>query len=79
MEDLRSTRLEQGLRLGRVTSFDSARGRGEVRDEQGQVFGFHCVAIADRSRHIDVDTAVAFQVGPGPCGRFEATTLRKTG
>ena len=61
--------------IGRVTSFESARGVGTVVDSHGDVFDFHAIAIADGSRTIEVGTDVTFAVVPGRRGRYEADTL----
>ena len=60
---------------GAVTRFEDARGLGEITRDDGVVFGFHCVSIADGSRTIEQGTAVSF----GPLlklGRCEATDIR---
>lgn len=49
-------------RKGSVSSFDAHRGLGTVVDREGQEWPFHCVSIADGSRHIEVGTAVEFEV-----------------
>jgi cold shock CspA family protein len=36
---------------------------------------FHCTAIADGTRRIDVGRRVAFAVAPGNLGRWEATAI----
>lgn len=64
-----------GALLGRVTSFDPARGLGTVTDETGAVFAFHATAIADGSRRIDVGTRVSYSLAPGHGGRHEARGL----
>ncbi len=64
-----------GPRLGRVASFDAARGLGTVTDETGAVYTFHATAIADGSRRIDVGTRVGYSLVPGHGGRHEARTL----
>jgi cold shock CspA family protein len=64
-----------GPRFGRVASFDATRGLGTVRDDAGEVFGFHATAIADGTRSIDVGTPVTFSLAPGHGGRSEARTL----
>ena len=61
--------------IGRVTSFDAARGLGTVVDSRGDAFDFHATAIADGSRAIEVGTAVTFAVVPGRRGRYEAGAL----
>lgn len=60
---------------GTVTGFDAEVGWGEVTAADGTVLGFHCIAIADGSRRIDVGRAVSFEVLP-KLGRYEATALR---
>ena len=60
---------------GAVTAFDDPRGLGEVTAADGTVYPFHCTAIADGSRTIDVGVAVRFEVAPGRMGRWEATGL----
>jgi cold shock CspA family protein len=64
-----------GPLLGRVASFDPARGLGTVEDDEGTAYGFHATAIADGTRRIDVGTAVAFTVAPGHGGRDEIRAL----
>lgn len=67
----------KAVRRGAVTAFDEPRGLGEVTGEDGDVLGFHCTAIADGSRTVDVGAKVAYQVTPGLLGRFEARDLVK--
>lgn len=62
---------------GTVTDFDDPRGLGTVTAEDGAAYAFHCTAIADGTRTIDVGTAVEFDVVPGRMGRWEATALRR--
>ena len=64
-----------GPHLGRVTSFDPARGLGAVDDDDGPRYGFHATAIADGSRFIEVGTAVVFTVTAGHRGLYEARSL----
>ena len=64
------------IRTGTVTAFDEPRGLGEVTDAAGEVVPFHCTAIADGSRTIEVGRAVHFAVRPGRMGRWEATGIR---
>ena len=61
---------------GRVASFDDHVGRGEVEARGGLHFPFHCTAIADGTRTIEVGASVAYSVRPGLLGRFEAAGLR---
>ena len=66
-----------GTVRGRVDSFDDPEGYGTVTatDPEGTWF-FHCTAIADGTRTVEVGAEVAFEVVPGRLGRFEATDLR---
>jgi cold shock CspA family protein len=62
---------------GTVADFDAHRGWGTVRsdDPDGSVLFFHCTAIADGSRTIEVGVRVTFAVVAGHRGRWEATDL----
>ena len=62
-------------RTGTVTAFDADVGWGELTAADGTVLGFHCIAIADGTRRIDVGAVVAFDLLP-KLGRYEATALR---
>lgn len=62
--------------MGAVAAFDEQRGLGVVVDEHGARVGFHCTAIADGSRRIDVGTPVAYVLAPGHHGRMEAHGIR---
>lgn len=66
-----------GPRLGRVASFDAARGLGSVVDDVGSGYDFHATAIADGSRRIDIGAVVSFTLVPGHRGVFEARSLTK--
>jgi CspA family cold shock protein len=61
---------------GVVTAFDAPAGFGTVTTDDGAEHFFHCTAIADGSRTIDVGAAVEFEVVAGRQGRWEATDLR---
>jgi cold shock CspA family protein len=67
------------LHVGRVVSFDVDAGLGEVETVGGERFAFHCTAIADGSRRIDPGARVAFRVGPGGPGRWEASEVTPAG
>jgi cold shock CspA family protein len=67
--------LAGGQLTGTVKEFDAAVGWGVVTGE-GADYPFHSTAIADGTRLIDVDTAVAFEVAPGRMGRWEGSGLR---
>lgn len=60
--------------LGTVVEFDEARGLGHIVAD-GTGYPFHCTAIADGTRTIEVGASVAFEVRPGGLGRWEATAL----
>jgi cold shock CspA family protein len=62
-------------RRGTVTAFDREVGLGQLTDDDGVVFAFHCIAIADGSRDIAVGAAVIFDTLP-KLGRYEAFALR---
>jgi cold shock CspA family protein len=49
---------------GTITQFDEERGLGEL-DADGVVYPFHCTAIVDGTRTIEVGTPVTFGVRPG--------------
>jgi cold shock CspA family protein len=61
-----------------VVEFDEHVGLGAVEGEDGTRLAFHCVAIADGSRRIDVGAAVTYEVVPGHLGRYEAWGIRPT-
>ena len=61
--------------LGRVRSFDAARGRGELEATDGARYGFHATAIGDGTRRIEVGAAVAATLGPGHGGHYEARSV----
>ena len=65
-----------GSRRGVVTVFDDARGLGIVTGDDGRELPFHCTAIVDGSRFVEVGTAVLYDVAPGHVGRLEASALR---
>jgi cold shock CspA family protein len=60
---------------GDVASFDAHAGLGTVRSADGTVFPFHCIAIADGSRSIEVGVHVTFEL-LAKMGRYEATAVR---
>ncbi len=63
--------------VGAVVDFDDPRGYGHVQADDGRgPWFFHCTAIADGTRTVEVGTAVAFEIEPGHLGRFEAAHLR---
>jgi len=60
---------------GTVVEFDEHRGLGRVRSDDGRELAFHCTQVADGSRAVAVDTAVAFTVVAAHHGRWEAADL----
>lgn len=64
-----------GTRSGTVSDFDHDRGLGVVSTESVD-YPFHCTAIVDGSRTIEVGTAVVFEVVAGRQGRWEASRVR---
>jgi len=65
-------------RRGTVRRFDAARGLGTIVGDDGRAYDFHCVEIADGSRHIDVDVDVEFEV-IAKLGRYEAADIASEG
>ena len=59
-----------------MAAFDQHAGFGSVQTDDGTELFFHCTAIADGSRTIEVGTAVTFDVVPGHHGRWEAAGIR---
>jgi cold shock CspA family protein len=60
--------------LGTVVEFDDPRGIGTVACGERSV-PFHCTAITDGSRRIEVGTVVAVRIGAGRLGRLEARSV----
>ncbi|MFZ6002716.1 MAG: hypothetical protein ACOYXM_02180 [Actinomycetota bacterium] len=61
---------------GTVAAFDDDRGLGEVRSGD-DLYPFHCTAILDGTRTIDVGTKVTFGLRAAGLGRWEATAIEK--
>lgn len=61
---------------GRVVAFDEPRGLGTI-DADGVTYPFHCTALVDGTRMIDVDARVTFEVRAAGMGRWEATRIEK--
>jgi cold shock CspA family protein len=60
---------------GSVVAFDVDAGIGEVATDDGEVFGFHCTAIAGGERVIGVGTGVVFSLRAFHRGELQATDL----
>lgn len=65
-------------RQGLVSAFDEHVGLGELVDDADQrTYPFHCTAMIDSSRTVDVGQRVLFRVVGGGGGRWEAGAIRK--
>jgi cold shock CspA family protein len=76
------TQARRGLRaprIGVVTEFDDQRGLGVVSAEDGSSYRFHCTALSDGTRTVDVGTRVVFVVAAGHGGRDEALAITPVG
>ena len=70
-----TTGVPLGAQQGSVVEFDDPRGLGTVRSDEGVEYPFHCTAVADGTRTIEVGTRVCFLVVPWHQGRYEAVAL----
>jgi hypothetical protein len=61
--------------LGVVTAFDEYVALGEITDDAGIIWPFHCVSIADGSRTIKVGALVQFET-TFHVSRHEAVNIR---
>jgi cold shock CspA family protein len=61
--------------MGVVTEFDEARGLGVVFGDDRTRYPFHCAALADGTRFVELGTRVVFSVAPGHGGRYEARAV----
>jgi len=62
--------------VGDVAEFDEQRGLGSIEYGPGQVVPFHCTAITDGTRRIDVGAVVSFRIAAGRLGCLEARSVR---
>jgi cold shock CspA family protein len=60
---------------GTVETFDERRGDGIIRSDRDERLYFHCVSIADGSRHIDPGVRVEARRRVGHVGRDEASDV----
>lgn len=65
--------------LGEVAEFDDERGLGWVRSDDGRRYRFHCAALSDGTRHVEVGRRVVFAVTPGHGGQLEASSVTVVG
>lgn len=68
--------VPQKLR-GVVEKFEFSTGLGVIVADNENRYPFHCIAIADGTREIEVDTRVSFEVFPALAGRVEAVSIEK--
>ena len=61
---------------GRVATFDERRGLGTIHGA-GTTYPFHCTALLDGTRSVEVGTPVTFEVRAAGMGRWEATRIEK--
>lgn len=71
---LRTAAFGEGT--GTVSSFDKQAGLGVISGADGADYPFHCTAIADGTRDIEVGKPVTFEVVAGHLGKLEATQIR---
>ncbi len=65
----------EARRTGTVVAFDAHVGLGDVETADATRFPFHCIAIADGSRTIEVGSRVSFDL-LAKLGRWEASSIR---
>ena len=61
---------------GVVVAFDERRGLGTI-EADGRSYPFHCTALLDGTRTVEVGAAVTFEVRAAGMGRWEATGIAK--
>jgi hypothetical protein len=49
-------------RAGQVVAFDAHAGLGDIKDQHGAVWPFHCVSVSDGSRSVEIGAHVKFTV-----------------
>ena len=64
------------MHTGHVTAFDDDAGLGTIAGDDGVVYPFQCIAIADGTRAIEVDRRVGFCELPR-FGQIEAGQITK--
>ncbi|HUX03853.1 MAG TPA: hypothetical protein VMV53_02960 [Acidimicrobiales bacterium] len=62
---------------GVIEEFDADTGVGYLRDDGGERFFFHCVAIEDGTRRIDVGAHATGERAVGHLGRDEVVAVRR--
>ncbi len=66
---------DYGEASGAVTAFDKPAGLGVIEGDDGVAYPFHCTAIADGTRDIEIGRSVTFTIAAGHLGRLEATQI----
>lgn len=61
---------------GVVATFDEPRGLGTV-DADGTIYPFHCTAVLDGTRSVQVGATVTFELRAAGMGRWEASSIAK--
>jgi cold shock CspA family protein len=62
---------------GVIETFDERRGDGIGTSDRGEQLYFHCVSIADGTRHIDVGARVRARRRVGHVGRDEVVDVAR--
>lgn len=62
---------------GFIESFDDRRGDGVLLSHEGERFYFHCVSIADGTRHIDPGVIAQGERQVGHVGRDEVVAVAR--
>ena len=60
---------------GRIESFDDRRGDGVLLSDEGERFYFHCVSIANGTRHIEPGVRARGERRVGHVGRDEVVDV----
>jgi hypothetical protein len=61
--------------VGFIESFDDRRGDGVLLSDEGERFYFHCVSIANGTRHIETGVRARAERRVGHVGRDEVAAL----
>jgi DNA-binding transcriptional LysR family regulator len=61
--------------VGYIESFDDRRGDGVLLSDEGERFYFHCVSIANGTRHIETGVRAHGERRVGHVGRDEISKV----
>jgi cold shock CspA family protein len=61
--------------VGHIESFDDRRGDGVLLSDEGEQFYFHCVSIANGTRHIESGVRAQGERRVGHVGRDEVVAV----